>query len=76
MPNVHSSSLDFVEAGAPANPIEITSEMIEAEIYSLTGAPCFIEVAGGESLDEIVRTVFLAMEAVRLKRDCRDHGNA
>ena len=37
MPNVHSSSLDSVEAGAPANEIEITPEMIEAGIAVING---------------------------------------
>jgi hypothetical protein len=36
MPNVHSSGLDSVEAGAPEHEFEITAEMIEAgagELY-------------------------------------------
>ena len=53
--------------------IEVSPEMIEMGVRELTGA-CLVGLVGPlESPEGIVRTVFLAMEALRPRCDCRDH---
>jgi hypothetical protein len=59
MPNVPSPSLDSVEAGAPADKIEVTPEMIEAGVLELR------EKCMGEDLAEVVTDVFYALWAAR-----------
>jgi hypothetical protein len=59
MPNVHSPSPDSVEAGAPANEIEITPEMIEAGVNALW-ATCAIEHPCGADRG-IIPKIFTAM---------------
>jgi hypothetical protein len=56
---VHSQSLDSVEAGAPANEIEITPEMIEAGVDALW-ASCAIEHPC-EADRDIIPKIFTAM---------------
>jgi len=56
MDNVHSPSLDSVEAGAPEAEIEITPEMIKAGCRELS------QYRYDESNDEeIVAAIFVAM---------------
>jgi hypothetical protein len=60
MPNVHSPSLDQVEAGAPEAAIEITPEMIEVGCMELS------HYRYNESNEEeIVTAIFIAMIEAR-----------
>ncbi len=65
MPNVHVSSLVSSEAGAPANEIEITPEMVEAGVEAYSRF--FLELRSGyrEAPAAMVRAVFCAMGRVR-----------
>jgi hypothetical protein len=64
MNDVYLPSLDSVEAGAPANEIEITSEMIEAGVRVLweSGA---VEHPSSDADHNLIREIFLAMDQAR-----------
>jgi len=58
--HVHSPSLDSVEAGAPGNEIEITSEMIEAGARVLWDSGA-LEIFMEDFNRELVQNIFVAM---------------
>lgn len=60
MDRVHSSSLDFKEAGAPGKEIEVTPEMIEAGIRVLWDSGA-IEAPMEDFNRELVQKIFVAM---------------
>jgi len=59
MDGVHMPSLDSVEAGAPANEIEITPEMIEANAEVV--CRCFDDPTGRSYGEHVAEEVYLAM---------------
>ena len=62
MPNVHSSSLDSVEAGAPGNEIEVTPEMIEAGTKALRRF--YYDELNDDITREVAKEIFVAMFSV------------
>ena len=62
MPNVHSPSLDSVEAGAPEAEIKITPEMIEAgvNVFRIRYAPGFYMDSDRSLIQEIFVAMYLA----------------
>jgi hypothetical protein len=66
-----ATSANASGAGAPDAEIEITPEMIEAGIDRLSSH--YFAFCDGESLDQIVRIVFLAMEEARRGSGHKEH---
>jgi hypothetical protein len=59
MRNVHSPSLDPIEAGAPEQEIEITPEMIEAGVQVLRRF--FYDEPNDDITREVAKEIFVAM---------------
>jgi hypothetical protein len=64
MDSVYSPSLDSVEAGAPADEIEVTPEMIEAGGYAFAISPGSFRLAD-EDWPLILTNVYRAMTKAR-----------